>query len=406
MPDVFAVKTEIGAREETMGFSEGKNRISQRVAMAIVVPGLVAFACLTGCSSSGRHTKAIAVVDSANNRMLVYNYPITANGQAANGVLGEPDFVSSAAVTTATGMNDPSDAAQDSAGNLYVVDFGNHRVLQYKPPFTNGMAASVVFGQPDFVTAICTTTQNGLCNPNGAAFDHSGNLWVADFGNSRILKYVPPFATGMNASLVIGQPDFTTSGGTTTSTGLAEPEFIAFDGSGNLWTTDTFNNRVLKYVPPFTTAMAASLVIGQTDFVSSGVALTASGLDFPTGIAFDRAGNLWVGDSGNSRVLAYVPAFATGMSATLVLGQPDFVTAAFNITQNGFGSPFGLDFDSKGNLVVADLEGNRTMAFKPPFTTDQLAVGVLGQPDFVTSTATTTAVGQDHPFSVRALYRF
>ena len=73
-----------------MRFSEGKNTISQRVAMAIVVLGvLVAFACLTGCSSSsGRSTKALAVADWGNNRVLVYNYPITTDGQAANLVLG------------------------------------------------------------------------------------------------------------------------------------------------------------------------------------------------------------------------------------------------------------------------------------------------------------------------------
>jgi sugar lactone lactonase YvrE len=236
------------------------------------------------------------------------------------------------------------------------------------------------------------------------AFDHSGNLWVVDYSNLRVLEYVPPFANGMNASLVIGQADFISAVSATTNTGLAQPYSVAFDGSGNLWVTDANNNRVLKYAPPFANGMAASLVIGQTDFVSSGNATTASGLDFPTGIAFDRAGNLWLTDTSNSRVLAYVPPFTTGQSATGVLGQPDFVTATANTTQNGFDDPYGLDFDSKGNLAVADLDNDRTMAFKSPFTTDQLAEGVLGQPDFVTSTATTTAVGQDGPSSVRALY--
>jgi sugar lactone lactonase YvrE len=386
-----------------MRFSEGENRISQRVAMAIVVPGLLAFACLTGCSSS-RSTKAIAVADQGNNRVLIYNYPITTNGQAANLVLGQADFVSSATAVTATGMDEPWDVAEDGAGNIYVADFSNCRVLQFKLPFTNGMAASLAIGQPDFVTNTCNTTQNGLNGPNGLAFDHRGNLWVADFYNSRVLEYVPPFTTGMNASLVIGQADFTSNAVATTSTGLDDSYYIAFDGSGNLWVTDVGNNRVLKYVPPFANGMAASLVIGQTDFVSSGNATTASGFDGPLGIAFDRAGNLWIGDSNNNRVLAFVPPFTTGQLATGVLGQPDFVTSTCNTTQNGLCGTNGLDFDSKGNLAVADFDNSRTMAFKPPFTTDQLAEGVLGQPDFVTSTSTTTAVGQSAPSSVRPLY--
>ena len=404
-----------------MRLPDRKRTISRRAAMAIVVIAvLVAFACLTGCSSgssssssgsggsgsggSGESTKAIAVADSANNRVVIYNYPLNTDGQAANVVLGEPDFVSSGAALSATGIDQPWDVAEDGAGNIYVADLNNCRVLQYKPPFTNGMAASLVFGQPDFVTGTCITTQNGLSGPLGLSFDHSGNLWVADYGNSRILEYVPPFATDMNASLVIGQANFTSAGTATTSTGLSGPHFIAFDASGNLWVADSDNNRVLGFVAPFTNGMAASLVIGQVNFTSNGVATTASGLFFPTGIAFDGADHLWVGDTEHSRVLEFVPPFASGMNASVVIGQPDFVTASLNTTQNGFDRPFGLDFDSKGNLAVADLLNNRTLAFKPPFTTDQLAEGVLGQPDFVTAIATTTATGQRGPVAVRALY--
>ena len=186
-----------------MRFSEGEKRISQRVAMGIVVPGLLAFACLTGCSN-GRSNKAVAVVDSGNNRVLVYNYPITTDGQAANLVLGQPDFTTNAPALSATGMIEPADVAEDNSGNIYVSDLPNNRVLQFVPPFTNGMAASVVIGQPNFVTGTINTTQNGLHEPGGMAFDHSGNLWVVDFGNSRILEYVPPFTTDIAASLVIG----------------------------------------------------------------------------------------------------------------------------------------------------------------------------------------------------------
>jgi streptogramin lyase len=228
---------------------------------------------------------------------------------------------------------------------------------------------------------------------------------VVDFDNSRILEYVPPFITDMNATLVIGQANFTSGGFTTTATGLDGPNYTAFDHSGNLWVADGDNSRVLEFMPPFSTGMAASLVIGQVNFTTAVVNTTASTLGgYATGIAFDRAGNLWVGDTENSRVLQYLPPFATGMSASLVIGQPDFVTAGANTTQNGLSGSFGLDFDSRGNLAIADYGNNRTLAFKPPFTTGQLAAGVLGQPDFVTNTATTTAVGQSGPISVRPLY--
>src|ERR1035441_1217723 len=66
-------------------------------------------------------------------------------------------------------MTEPGDAVQDGAGNLYVADYGNCRVLQYKPPFTNGMAANLVIGQPNFTTPTCNITQNGLGGPSGSS---------------------------------------------------------------------------------------------------------------------------------------------------------------------------------------------------------------------------------------------
>src|ERR1019366_5749086 len=101
----------------------------------------------------------------------IYNYPITANGQSANVVLGQPDFVSNGAATTANGMSIPDGTAVDHAGNLYVADALNQRILIFKPPFTNGMAASVAIGQPYFLTNGPNLTQNGLSDAFGLAID-------------------------------------------------------------------------------------------------------------------------------------------------------------------------------------------------------------------------------------------
>ncbi len=375
--------------------------------MAIVVVALVAFACLTGCDSGRKHstqtTTRIAVADRGNNRVLLYDTPLS-NGESASVVLGQADFTTATAALTASGMSAPADIAEDSAGNLYVSDTANHRVLQFKPPFSNGMSASLVIGQPDFVTGTAGTTQNGLSGPLGLAFDGSGNLWVVDDLNSRVLQFKPPFATGMNASLVIGQADFTTSAPATTVTGLGFPGFIAFDAEGDLWVTDGGANRALEYKTPFTSGMAASLVIGQSVFNFGGAATTATGLDNPAGIAFDSARTLWIGDNLNNRVLGFTQPLASGMAASLVLGQADFTSSASATTQSGFTNPFGIGFDSQGNLGVADTSNNRAMAFKPPLSTNQNAAGVLGQADFTSAAPATTAAGESFPFSVRALF--
>jgi secreted PhoX family phosphatase len=170
-----------------------------------------------------------------------------------------------------------------------------------------------VIGEPSFTAANDEVSKIGLNAPNSIAFDSSGNLWVAD--GHRVLKYAAPFATHEAASLVIGQNTFTNSSIATTSTGLNTPGGLAFDSSGNLWVSDKLNNRVLEYTTPFSTFEAASLVIGQPNFTSSATTPvtqpTATSLNQPTGLAFDSSGNLWVADWSDGRVLQYGGAVST-----------------------------------------------------------------------------------------------
>ena len=114
-----------------------------------------------------------------------------------------------------------------------------------------------VLGQANFTTAVEATTQNGLFYPHSVFIDSSGNAWVVDRNNSRVLMYSPPFSNGMNASLVLGQANFTTAVKATTQNGLIYPDSVFIDSSGNAWVVDTYNNRVLMYSPPFSNGMNA-----------------------------------------------------------------------------------------------------------------------------------------------------
>lgn len=361
-----------------------------------------------GASNSATFTvkSPILVSDSVNNRVLIYAAPFS-SGESASVVLGQTGFTTKTAALTAAGMSMPVDAVEDSAGNIYVSDQVNNRVLQFQPPFSNGMNASLVIGQPGFGTNTPNTTQNSLNTPGGLAFDSSGDLWVIDFGNNRVLQYKPPFTAGMNASLVIGQANFTSNAPATTSSGLTAPFYIAFDHSGDLWVADAGNNRVLEFMAPLATSgMAASLVIGQANFTSAGAPSppTAGSLNGPAGIAFDSTGNLWIGDLFNNRVLQFRPAFTNGMNASLVLGQTLFTTTTAATTASGLSSPVGVAFDSGGNLWVADSGNNRTLEFAPPFSGGESASLVLGQANFTSGAAASppTATSQNSPSTARA----
>src|ERR1700722_1721605 len=113
--------------------------------------------------------------------------------------------------------------------------------------FSNGQAASLVIGESNFTSFNPDKTSTGVNSPYGLAFDSSGNLWVVDESNNRVLEYKAPFSTYEAASLVIGQSSFTTNAFGATSTALTAPESLAFDSSGNLWVTDTSNNRVREF---------------------------------------------------------------------------------------------------------------------------------------------------------------
>ena len=306
-------------------------------------------------------------------------------GQSASDVIGQPDFTTITPGSGNSNLNYPTDAAFDSSGNLWVADQANHRILKFPATLTTGMAATVVIGQTSFKTTTPGSGNNKFGTPHSIAFDPSGNLWVADISNNRILKFTAPLTTGMAASDVIGQPDFTTITPGSGNNKLDTPHGIAFDTSGNLWVADTQNSRVLEFVSP-ATGVVATTVIGQSNFANTTPLFGNSRLAYPHGITFDSSGNLWVADHSHHRILKFPAPLTTGMAATVVIGQTDFKTTTSGSGNNKFRFPHDVAIDSAGNLWVADKEQNRILKFTAPITTGMAATVVIGQPDFTTTT--------------------
>jgi hypothetical protein len=122
---------------------------------------------------------------------------------SANRVLGQVDFIKNAPnFVDAIGMNAPADVAIDQAdGHVIVADSQNNRVLGWKSAsaFTSGGAADLVIGQPDFNSSGCnqnnsTPDATTLCRPIGVAFDGAHRVYVGDAQNNRVLVYDDPFA--------------------------------------------------------------------------------------------------------------------------------------------------------------------------------------------------------------------
>jgi len=321
------------------------------------------------------------ITDKSNHRVLRYPKPF-ASGMSADLVIGQSDFYTRTYSNSITprSVNSPAALAFDLDDNLWVQD-GDGRILRFSPPFFNGMSADMALGATDLYSRLpsyCTPNVIFPGNWGQISFDADGALWVSDYYAHRILRFSPPFTMGMNADMVLGQPNFTTcSPGAYVPSAktLSQPLAVKPDIKGNIWVADYNYNRVVKYAPPFYLGMAASTVLGQRNFVEKNVygeyTPNAGSLNTPAGLTFDRLGDLYVVDSTDMRVLKYKPPFSNGMDASLVLGQNDF-TSIFNMNmQASFSFPLGVETsgfaaaDEEGRLWVSDYRYNRILMFEP-----------------------------------------
>jgi len=157
--------------------------------------------------------KKLYAADSDQNRILGFKKFPTKNGASANFVLGQPNFSSSGSGASATELGYPVGMASDGK-RLFVADFDNSRVLIWnKLPTKTDAPANVVVGQPTLTSSSPATTQSGLDRPEGGVAVAKGMLFVGDRNNHRVMIWNHiPTTNGANADVVVGQPDFTSSG--------------------------------------------------------------------------------------------------------------------------------------------------------------------------------------------------
>jgi hypothetical protein len=199
----------------------------------------------------------IVVSDTSNNRVLVWNGIPTSSGAPADLVLGQPDFTTSTADVTSQKMNVPVGVWTDGT-RLVVADSANNRVLIWTTfPTGNGEAADLVIGQPDFVTPTAGIGSQKMNEPWSVTSD-GVRLFVADRQNQRVLIY-DPFPTNNNApaNRVLGQSTFTNTASnddlqdgvpdaTPTARTFWDPSGVSAIGN-RLFVSDKFNHRVLIF---------------------------------------------------------------------------------------------------------------------------------------------------------------
>jgi len=257
----------------------------------------------------------------------------------------------SGAVTTILyGLIEPTGAAVDGSGNVFVADTGNSTVKE-------------ILAVGGYVTVNTLAVANGnFSAPKAVAVDGSGNVFVADTGNNAVkeilavggyttVKILSSGFSNITGVAVDGSEnvfvadtgsgtvkEILAAGGYATVNTLAvvhgnfsQPSGVAVDGSGNVFVGD-YGNSTVKEI----------LAVGGYVTVNT-LAVTNGNFIAPSGVAVDESGNIFVGDYGNSTVKEIL---AVGGS---IPASPTIITLG-----SGFNNPIGVAVDGSGNVFVAD----------------------------------------------------
>jgi hypothetical protein len=258
-------------------------------------------------------------------------YYAQSSGIAGNGLYGYHDDTSPDAATFAN----PIGVAVDPAGNTFIADANNNAIRKIDP---FGVVTTLAGGDgAGFADGVGSAAKFNF--PTGLACDKNGNIYVADFSNSKIRKI--------------------TQGGTVTTipaTGLNLPYGIAIDGANNIIVADTYNNLIKKV----TQAGVATVIAGNGAAALTDGLGSAASFYLPHSVILDRLGNIYVADRFNDAIRKITP---TGNVTTIV-------------HHTNIYSPTGITIDSIGNLYVTN--GKNQTGFISQVTTTGTSVIFAG----------------------------
>jgi sugar lactone lactonase YvrE len=291
------------------------------------------------------------IVDTVNNCIRKVTNGVITTIAGIGGSSNEGYSGDGGAATNAN-LYQPTAVSADSSGNLFIADNGNSVIRKVD---TNGVITTVAGNNSSlgYSGDGGPATDAGLFYPSGVAVDGSGDLFIADTIDSLIRKVDTNGIITTVAGSGVYNYGYGGDGGAATDATLNQPDVVAVDTFGNLFIADTSNNRVRKVD---TNGIITTVVgDGSSGYSGNGTAATNASLNQPAAVLVDAAENLFVADTlnnvvrevGTNGIIVTVAGNTNGYS-----GDGGFATNACMRT------PYGMALDSAGNLFIADVGNN------------------------------------------------
>jgi sugar lactone lactonase YvrE len=290
----------------------------------------------------------VFVADDGNNTIR----KITPSGVVTT-LAGSADQRGSADGTGAAArFNGPEGVVVDGSGNVFVADDGNNTIRKITP---SGVVTTLAGTAGSWGSADGTGAAARFNGPDGVAVDGAGNVFVADSWNNTIRKITP---SGVVTTLAGTAGSSGSADGTGAAARFNGPEGVAVDGSGNVFVADAGNSTIRKITPGgvVTTLAGTAGSYGGADGTGA-----AALFNEPEGVAVDGSGNVFVADAGKSSTIRKITpsGVVTTLAGTAGLsGSADGTGAAAS-----FSFPSGVAVDGSGNVFVAD--GNTIRKITP-----------------------------------------
>ncbi len=297
---------------------------------------------------------AMLIVDRGNNRVRRYDFKTGIITTIAG--TGDRESSGDGGPAVAAALNRPADVLVDRAGNVFIAEDRGHRIR-------------MIDSATAIITTIAGTGRRGysgdggpavsaqIARPVGLALDAEGRLLVAEFAN-HVIRRIDLSDQTISTIAGTGEQDFSGDDGPATAAGLNVPRGIVPDASGNLFISDSANNRVRR-VDARTGVITTIAGTGEPDFSGDGGPATAASLNAPGGITADASGNLYLADRLNNRVRRIDG--ETGLISTIAGGDSQgFAGDNGPATDALLGRPQSVTVNGNGGfIVIADTRNNR-----------------------------------------------